>query len=105
MSVDTAALPLLSPAPARQLGRLSQADLPSDGIAVPPVKTSRWGGPRPGFGGPQPGSGRPRKPKPVALAPTYSPDSLRWAVLVFWGHAEISGARELTRQGYDTYLP
>jgi len=25
--------------------------------------------------------------------------------VVFWGQAEISGTRELTRQGYETYLP
>lgn len=65
-------------------------------------KTSRWGGPRPGFGGPQPGSGRPRK-QPI-IAPTID-TALHWAVIAFWGQADQSATTDLTRQGYETYLP
>lgn len=67
-----------------------------------PPKTSKRGGPRPGFGGPQPGSGRPRK---VITRPTYAPDALLWRVVSFWGQAEVSATTELTRLGYETYLP
>lgn len=62
------------------------------------------GGARPNCGGPQPGSGRPRKPKPIVL-PAYAPAIPVWCVLSFWGQAEIPGITDLTRQGYDTYLP
>lgn len=63
---------------------------------------SKWGGARPNSGGSRPGAGR--KPKPIII-PTYAPDVPRWCVVMFWGQAEISGTRELTRQGYDAYLP
>ena len=41
----------------------------------------------------------------VATVVVPSPDALRWCVVVFWGQAEVSGTRELTRQGYEAYLP
>jgi transcription antitermination factor NusG len=66
------------------------------------AKTSSWGGPRPGFGGPQPGSGRPRKPKPIT---TYASNDPQWCAIAFWGQAEISATTELTRIGYETYMP
>ena len=80
-------------------------DVPALLHSEPQPKTSRWGGPRPGFGGPQPGSGRPRKPKPAEPAPTNAPDLQHWCVVAYWGQAEISATRELTRQGYETYTP
>src|SRR6202043_1909187 len=61
---------------------------------------------RPNCGGPQPGSGRPRKPQPVAPAQiSYATNEPRWCVIAFWGQAERSATTELTREGYDTYLP
>jgi transcription antitermination factor NusG len=55
-----------------------------------------------GWGGRRPGAGR--KPKPIAI-PTYAPDLQHWCVVAYWGQAEISATRELTRQGYETYTP
>lgn len=51
-------------------------------------------------GGARPGAGRPRKPKPI-----IAPVTPVWCVLSFWGQAEMSAVTDLTRQGYDTYLP
>lgn len=64
------------------------------------------GGARPNCGGPQPGSGRPRKIQPIA--PTqirYASNDPQWCVFAVWGQAETSAVQELTRQGYETYLP
>jgi transcription antitermination factor NusG len=73
-------------------------------------KISTWGGARPNSGGarpncggPQPGSGRPRK---VAIpAPIATLDIPRWAVFSVFGPSEMSVTADLTRQGYETYLP
>lgn len=74
---------------------------PASGIELPECcaipetrEKSSWGGRRPG-------AGRPRK----APAPLYATDAPQWRVFATFGQAEISAARELARQGYETYLP
>lgn len=74
-------------------------------------RSSNWGGPRPNSGGPRPNSGGARpnsgpKPKPPAqVVPLYAVDVPMWRVFATWGQAEISAARELTRQGYTVEMP
>lgn len=73
------------------------------------VITSKWGGPRANSGGPRVNSGgaRPgagRKPKPHAPI-IYTTAVPVWCVIAFWGNAEVSATTELSRIGYDTYLP
>lgn len=64
--------------------------------AIPEIRQkSSWGGARPG-------AGRPRKAPVVA---TYATDDLLWRVFASHPQAEISATRELTRQGYEAYLP
>lgn len=84
----------------------SGTDAPCHRIGGEMAKTSSFGhgGPRPGFGGPQPGSGRPRKTT-APPAPLYTLDTPRWCVYAVWGQAEIPSAAELTRIGYENYLP
>lgn len=101
MLVDTHRNPCQSDvitAPVPQNG----TDAPCDAYGGEAQKTSKRGGPRPGFGGPQPGSGRPRKIQPIV---TYAPATPVWCVVAFWGQAEMSSTTELSRIGYETYLP
>lgn len=84
--------------------------------ADPVFSSSKRGGARPNSGGPRANSGGPRpnsggarlnsgpKPQPKP-APVIVIDPIpRWAVVAFWGQAEMSGTGELTRLGYETYL-
>jgi transcription antitermination factor NusG len=111
MTVDSLHQPLVS----AELHGIGRNPAPCDAHDSQPQEfssKSKWGGaransggPRPNSGGARPNSGPKPKPKPLLVAPTYAPDPIRWCVVAFWGQAEISGTTELTRQGYDTYLP
>lgn len=46
-----------------------------------------------------------RLASPPRVTPAYVPDIPLWAVIAFWGQAEPSTTTELTRIGYETYLP
>jgi transcription antitermination factor NusG len=89
----------------------TDTDAPCHRIGGNPEEiSSKWGGPRANSGGPRansggarPGAGRPRRNAPTI--PAYAAATPVWCVIAFWGQAEISGTRELTREGYETCLP
>ena len=76
------------------------------------------GGSRPGAGRPAITTERPWQAEGISrstyyerLAPkaptqiSYATDEPRWAVIAYFGQAELSATRELTRIGYETYTP
>lgn len=72
-------------------------------------KTSKRGGPRPGFGGPQPGSGRPRKLIIAPIRPTYAADgNLRWFCIrlpYLSDEAALDVDTAIRNSGFETFYP
>lgn len=85
--ITDAAPPSMGPAPFEAFGG-----------APMEIKIGSWGGSRHG-------AGRPRKPVVEIVKPAYVPDIPLWCVVAFFGQAEMTATTELTRQGYETYLP
>lgn len=80
--------------------------MPCNSYGTEAPKTSKRGGPRPGFGGPQPGSGRPRKPKPIAPTQiSYVTDRARWFCVRTEYGLETEADVAIRSAGFQTFFP
>lgn len=117
MTVDIAMPVCVEAEPFTASGRDEPHPAPCVSHSEPRETKIKRGGARPGAGRPAGKAQTPweaegisratyyRRLSPPDPAPAYVSTTPRWCVVAFFGNAEISATRELTRQGYETYLP